>query len=423
MTIGFLAVGTELLDGRLHEKNGYYLARELSEAGLRLSFNLSCGDSIAAIKHSLLFLEQHCSTIIISGGLGPTEDDCTREALSLACSLPLIQDDASLEKIKERFSRRGIEFPETNCKQALFPEGSTIIPNETGTAPGFYFSNSRKCTLVALPGVPSEFSLMFKKSLMPLLLKFHNGEIPESESIYTFGISESEIARRVNTVKLPAEIEISYLAEGHRIVTRLQSYVKEKVKHLAEELRDAIGREFIFSDGSIESLAEKVHLLMSGRTSTLSVAESCTGGTLGSFLTSAPGCSSWFKGGAISYANELKEQLLLVDKELLQKYGAVSAPVARAMASGGRKTFATDYCIAITGVAGPGGESELKPAGTVFIAIDDGNEVICVEARLSGERVNIQKMSALCAMDLFRRKLLDLPYKSFYYREVKEISD
>lgn len=376
-----ISIGEELLIGQTVNTNAAWLAARLNSIGISVQQVTVVTDNEEEILRALREGSRRASLIITTGGLGPTRDDITKAALCRFFHTRLILDESVVRDNKDFFSKRGLPLTELNRLQAMVPENARIIRNPFGTAPGLWFEQgSRQC--IAMPGVPHEMKHMTDTQVLPRL----KGNIPERfihhKTIMTQGIGESFLAELINEWEeaLPENIQLAYLPSPGIVKLRLSSSgleetsVKNQVEEAAQKLEQLIP-QYIYGqdDQKPEEVAGKI-LLQSRQT--LAVAESCTGGFLAHKITSIPGSSAYFKGSVVAYANEAKTKLLGIDPKLIDSHGAVSQQIVEAMAVSTRQLFHTDYAIAISGIAGPGGGTEEKPVGTVWIAISGAKEVI-----------------------------------------------
>jgi nicotinamide-nucleotide amidase len=420
--IGFLAIGSELLDGRVHESNALFAARALADFGVGLAGVTLCDDAESEITDALDHLINYSSIIIVSGGLGPTTDDLTREALAHYCGVTLFEDAGSLEYIKSIFEKRQRSFNPTNAKQASFPVGATIIINPVGTAPGFSIVTEkpgRKVILIALPGVPKEYTTMFSESVQPLILSSLGiTHIPPRKLIRVFGLPESEIGGRVEALKLSSELSISYRAHFPEIQVKIgHERDTELVAESMKRIEAALGSDRIFArslDVRFEDYALDIVLQ---KNLTIGLAESCTGGAIGHLITNVPGASKVFLGSIVSYANQAKKALLGVSSASLDSVGAVSEEIASEMALGARQRFGSDIALSITGIAGPDGGSEDKPVGTYFIglATSDGCQVF--KLFFLSSRENFKRFVSWVALDILRRYVSGLTLEHYQHKK------
>jgi nicotinamide-nucleotide amidase len=401
--------GDELLRGDIVNTNQAYLGQRLLDLGIFATHALSVSDDLSAIVTAIReSLARHPEVLILSGGLGPTEDDLTREATAEALGLPLEHHADLLAAIEERFAARGFAMGDSNRKQAQLPHGATAIPI-SGTAPG-YFLKSEETLVVALPGVPWELKEMWESTIEPrLAAKPGSGEGHAVRRIRVFGLGESTAAERL--ADLPwrgSDVEIGTRASLEELTIILRGPATPagtlRLDELVAKVRAALGDRVFGVDGP--GLPELTGGLLLERRSTVAVAESCTGGLVGKRFTDIPGSSEYFLGGVTAYSNDVKTAVLGVPGDMLAAHGAVSSEVAAAMAEGVQRLMHSDCALSTTGVAGPGGGTEEKPVGLVFIGsvVDGVTEV--ERLMLWGRRDQIRERAALAAVDLLRRRLL-----------------
>ncbi|APB34433.1 competence damage-inducible protein A [Gloeomargarita lithophora Alchichica-D10] len=415
MTAEVLAVGTELLLGEIVNTNAQFFAQELAALGISHHWQTVVGDNVERIHQGLAQATARSQLVLCTGGLGPTPDDLTTEAIAGYFQTPLVEHPQIFADIQAKYARRGLATPENNRKQALLPQGAEILPNPKGTAPGMIWSPRPDVTVMTFPGVPSELQTMWRETAVPYLQAqgWVTGVIV-SQNLRFWGISEAALAAKVQDFFTPTNPTVApYASKGE---TRLRITARAADREIAlaliapvsAQLQQRVGMDCYGLDG--DTLAQVVGQLLQTRGDTLAVAESCTGGLLGAMITEVAGSSSYFQGGVVSYANGVKEDLLGVPAELLTTQGAVSAAVAMAMAVGVRERLATTWGLSITGIAGPGGGSEAKPVGLVYIALAGaGGRVTPWEHRFSPERGRewIRHLSANQALDHLRRTLLN----------------
>lgn len=412
--IAVLATGSELLDGRVVDTNSHFIAGRLSDLGLTLKRVVTCGDDIDTITRSLAFLADEASFIIVTGGLGPTTDDLTREALAAFAAQKLILSDLALENLKSYYAKKRRAFDPSNTKQATFPERATVIPNPHGTAAAFSLELRPGVFAVALPGVPGELRALFESDVLLLITARFKDAVPRKERFFRlFGLPESIVGARVNAAALDSAITVSYRAHFPEIHVVLKTPGDDALLDRAATLtRAAIEPDYIVTERKELSLEGIVQELLLKNSATVAVAESCTGGMLGGLLSRLPGSSKTFLGGGITYSNALKESLLGVEPESLRTHGAVSAVVATEMANGARSRFGSTYALSITGIAGPEGGSEAKPVGTFFIGLSTPNGTTAYHLFFSSTRDWIRTFAAHSALDILRRTVLGIPVRS-----------
>ncbi|NLL34938.1 MAG: competence/damage-inducible protein A [Clostridiales bacterium] len=409
MTAEILSIGTELLLGNIANTDAQIISQGLSELGINVYFHTVVGDNPARIKQAVEIARNRSDIIITTGGLGPTYDDITKEALAECFGKRLVRDDSSLERIGEYFAQIGAEISESNARQAMLPEGCVVLDNDWGTAPGCAFEADGK-HVIMLPGPPRECEPMFKERAVPYLRKLSDSVLV-SRNIRIFGMGESAVEdilheymqSQVNPTVAPyakegeVMIRVTAKAENERDAYAMTEPVVDKV---AEMLGDVV------YGVDIESLEEAVMLLLKERGLTLASAESCTGGLLSARMTELPGVSAVFVGGVCAYSNDVKINNLSVPEEVINQYGAVSEQVVYSMAENVRKKLGADIGISISGVAGPAA-SESKPVGTVCIGVSSHMGTEAYTFKLRGNRSRIRTASVNRALDLVRRHLLD----------------
>ena len=409
MKAEILAVGTELLMGQIANTNAQYISQKLNSIGIDVYYHSVVGDNSGRLKESLLNALNRCDLVIMAGGLGPTQDDLTKETVADVLEKKLVLHEESLERIKLFFDRMKREMTDNNIKQAYLPEGCTVIENNNGTAPGCIVEKDTKI-VVMLPGPPKEMKPMLDDTVIPYLEQ-KSGYKTVSKYLRVFGIGESQLEDRImDLVDAQKEVTIAtYAKEGQvtvRLTTKCKTYEEAifKIKPVEEEIAGRLGDNlYSTEDEELEYVASKL-LIEHGIT--ISLAESCTGGMIASRLTDVPGISKVFNRGIVSYSNEAKMENLSVSPETLEKYGAVSRQTAIEMAEGVRKTAKTDLGISVTGIAGPDGGTDQKPVGLVYVALADKSGCDCRELRLTGNRDRIRNMTTLYVFDMIRRYVL-----------------
>jgi nicotinamide-nucleotide amidase len=408
MRISLVTTGTELLLGDVRDSHLSFIAGQLLPLGLRISEQRTLPDGVA-IRDALTELFPNNDIVFVTGGLGPTTDDVTREIISALLGLDLSEDEAVLSAIRERFKQRRIPFTDRIARQAQVPRGATVLPNDNGTAPGFYLIRNISATihspaLFVLPGPPRELQPMFRDSVLPILTSIVPAPTFQRRLYRIANMGESMVEKAIGekVLALP-DIELGYCARPGEVDLRVIG--KEESVHRAEAIISSTLAGSIFST-SDESLEEVLVKLLTGRKQTLAIAESCTGGLLANRITNVPGASNVFVAGYIVYSNEAKSDILAVGQELIQESGAVSEPVARVMAEGARKRARADFALATTGIAGPGGGSAEKPVGTVFVALASGNsETIVRRLFFPNDRETFKQQTAQAAFDMLRKQL------------------
>lgn len=383
MKIAILTIGNELMSGRTADTNASFIAREVNLQGWSVEAMMSVEDNFASIKSRLDYLLSLADAVICTGGLGPTVDDITTEAIARSFDLPLYTDENVLNYIKSLFAQHNLDWVENNTKQAMFPQGAEIIANPGGTAAGFALPVSGKWIFV-IPGVPRETQKMFPQGVIPVLYR----EFPQNEqyiakqTIKIYGISEAAVDKNLAGIDFAAlGVNIGFypvFPEIHlALVSRQATYeaAQEKVKLACDKVTARLTK-YIFSYGD-KTLEEIVADLLKEKKLTIAVAESCTGGLIANRLTDISGSSEYLERAVVTYSNAAKISLLSVPAAIIEKHGAVSEETARLMAEGVRTLAGTDLGLSSTGIAGPSGGSESKPVGTVYLALSDAAQTIC----------------------------------------------
>jgi nicotinamide-nucleotide amidase len=405
-----LNTGTELLLGDVQDAHLAFIAREILPLGLRIDERRTVPDS-DAIRHALTELFSRCEVLFVTGGLGPTTDDITREMVAKSLDLELYQDRQLLGWLQQRLQIRGIEWSAGIARQADVLAGAQVLPNENGSAPGFYLKANINPRVVSphvfvLPGPPRELQPMFRKFALPLLQSVIDLPLAiERRSYLIAGVGESLVENAVGekVLAIPG-IELGYCARPGEVEVRIvgePNAIQAADAIIRRELRISI-----FSDKH-EALEEVVVKLLKQRKETLATAESCTGGLIANQITNVAGASEVFIAGFVTYANSAKSDVLNIDSMLIDKYGAVSDEVARAMAQGARARAASTYGLGTTGIAGPTGGTETKPVGTVYVALASQDSApVAKKFVFPTDRVTFKQLAAQTALDLLRRRLL-----------------
>jgi nicotinamide-nucleotide amidase len=405
-----VTIGTEMLLGDLVDTNTAWLSSRLAALGVGIYRHTTVGDNRERIADVLKEAASRSDLVVTTGGLGPTSDDLTNECLAAVTDRRMIEYPEARAHVDEMFKKFGREPTSNNYKQALFPEGTELIPNPLGTAMGALLEEDGT-TFVTLPGVPPEMKRMFEETLEPLIRARSDGSII-SKTLWFAGIGESALAEKVQDFLDATDPTVAPLAgQGKvrlRITTRAatQEEAEERIAPVEREILSRLG-EYYFGEDE-ETLEGAVGHLLKEQGATLALAESCTGGLLAKRLTDIAGSSTYFKEGLVTYSNESKERLLGVPHEMLLEHGAVSEPVARKMAERIREISRADYGLSVTGVAGPDGGTEEKPVGLVFIGLSDAEETLAEKLDLTAwarSREAIRERSANRAFDLLRLRL------------------
>lgn len=410
-----IAVGSELLTPSRIDTNSLFVTQRLDELGVRVRYKAVVGDRRDELADTLQLALSRADLVVISGGLGPTDDDITRETVAAVCGLPLEEDEGVLASIRARFSARGLPMPVINRRQALVPRGAAALANAKGTAPGLWIERSG-AACVALPGPPRELRPMFDAVARERIAPRSDGHGIFRRVIRVTGRTESHVDEITCPVYSrwrsgPVPIETSILASLGQIELHLaargatEDAAVRALDEATAELAGVLGRDLVSSDGS--QLEAVVGRMLQERAARVAVAESCTGGLVASRLTDVAGSSAYVHAGWVVYSNAAKVALLGVDAASIAAHGAVSEPVARALATGARERGGVEYGIAVTGIAGPGGGSAAKPVGTVYVALagPDGLQRVR-RLSLPGEREQVKFQASQAALDLLRRALL-----------------
>lgn len=411
MNAEILSVGDELTLGIVVDTNSAYLSERLAAIGVRVAYHASVGDVAAELEAALRTACTRVPLVIVTGGLGPTRDDITRQAIARVAGKELRLHEPSLAQIRQRFCNRGVPMPESNEVQALIPEGATVLPNTRGTAPGFLVTVG-ECLVAALPGVPSEMKAMFEAAVRPALLeRSGGGTVLVTRKLRSYGLPESLVNEKVgHLMEAGANPAIGLLAENAIISVKItargqdQSEARALIDGAADRVRAILGEALFGADE--DTLEGAVARLLEARPQTLAVAESCTGGLICDRLTNVPGISRFLLAGLVTYSNEAKSELLGVAPERFAEVGAVSAEVCEAMANGARSRCQADLGLAVTGIAGPSGGSPTKPVGLTYIglATEAGTDV--KERRFAGSREQVKDRTAKAALNMVRTFLL-----------------
>jgi nicotinamide-nucleotide amidase len=411
MNAQVLSIGTELTIGQTVDTNAAWIAQQLAAMGIVCTLHVTVADDQAAIEKAIQAAAEQVELVLVTGGLGPTPDDVTRQALAAAMGVELWFDQKSSEQIEAYFqSRRRPMHPE-NRNQAMIPAGARPIRNSCGTAPGIHAVLGTSDVYV-MPGVPREMKAMFEAYVRPLLVEASEGGVILQRTVHTFGMPEAEVGAKISDLmergRNPA---VGTSASDLIISIRINAHgeTPEAARRLADaDVFEVLARlgPVVYSEGD-ETLADAVAKLLMEQKKTISTAESCTGGLIAKMLTDVSGSSAYFIHALVTYSNEAKQRFLGVPPSLIESHGAVSAEVAKAMAEGCRTAIETDYALSATGIAGPTGGSAEKPVGLVYIALAGGKETIVKELRLGENltREEIRDRTAKCTLNLLRLAL------------------
>jgi len=413
MKAEIIAVGSELLTPDRLDTNSLYLTRRLNQLGIAVSRKAVVGDERESLREAYREALGRAELVLSTGGLGPTLDDLTRDAVSDLLRRKLALNEGILRHIEARFRRLGRSMPENNKRQALVLEGAEVLENSVGTAPGLWIETEGHI-LVLLPGPPAELQAIFTQHVEPRLARLSGGLRLFAREMRVAGLPESEVDQRAAPIySVYTDVETTILAAPGEIQIHLRSWsgdataTEEKLQELVERLTLALG-ESVFTTGG-ESMEQAVARELTRHKATIAAAESCTGGLLAERLTRVPGSSAYFRGGVVCYSNDLKTAWADVPPELIESQGAVSAAVAQALAAGIRRHTGATIGVGITGIAGPAGGTPEKPVGLVHIVLADGVNGSERTAQLSGDRDRIRWQASQLALDMVRRYLLHLP--------------
>jgi nicotinamide-nucleotide amidase len=409
-----IAIGSELLTPYRQDTNSLFLTARLNELGVEVRFKTVVGDSRSDLVSVARIALERAEILIFMGGLGPTEDDLTRESVAEALGVELHRDPEIITELYKRFAERRIKMPENNSQQADVLEGATLLRNPRGTAPAQWLArsyNGANRYIMLLPGPPHELKPLFNSECFPRL----KAALPPlfiAKRELKVAMGESACDARIAPIYSKFEgVQTTILAHGGETQIHLQSRAatqeaaEQRVAEVSDKIEDELD-DCVFSSGG-ESLEQIAGYFLQMRGATVAVAESCTGGMLAQRLTSVPGSSRYFLGGVVVYSNELKTKLAGVPTSLISARGAVSREVAIALAKGIRERVKATFGVGITGIAGPGGGTPEKPVGLVFVALADDKESQVVERRYPGDRERIRMWASFTALDMIRRKLKD----------------
>lgn len=411
MIVEIISVGTEILLGNIINTNAAYLSEKCAELGLSCYYQSVVGDNAERLRETVKVALNRSHIVLISGGLGPTQDDLTKETVASLMDRKLYLHEHTKEKIKDYFEKKGVEPTDNNWKQAMVPEGAFVVDNDNGTAPGLILEG-KESRVILLPGPPVELVKMFEKSIYPYLYRL-NPSVIWSTTVKICGIAESKvetmIADLIQEQKNPTIAPYAKMGEVHLRVTAQAKDVKEAkklVKPVVKELKARFLANIYTTENDV-TLEKSVVELLEGNKFTISTAESCTGGMLASRIINVPGVSEVFKSGYITYSNKAKRKILGVKRQTLEKYGAVSKQTAIEMAKGVAFISKADVSVGITGIAGPDGGSKEKPVGLVYISCNVKGNIKVKECHFSGSREKIRENTVTTALILIRECILE----------------
>lgn len=405
MLAEIITIGDEILIGQVVDTNSAWMGQELNKIGVTVKQITSVSDQAEHIIKALDEAQQRADVILMTGGLGPTKDDVTKLTLSKYFDMPLRRDEATLQHVTEIFARLNRPMIEANIKQADVPDGCTVIQNKNGTAPCMWFEVNWKI-FVSMPGVPFEMMYLMEEEILPRLKTAYNLPFIVHKTILTAGLGESFLAKEIEDIedKLPEDIKLAYLPKLGQVRLRLsgsgtdETVLRSEINYFAQQIIERISKHVVIDEDI--ALEKAIIDLMEAHGLTLSTAESCTGGYISHLITQHAGSSAVFAGGAVAYSYDLKESILGVKHETLTDFGAVSEQTVKEMAQGAITHFNTDYAIAVSGIAGPGGGLPGKPVGTVWIAIASKQTVIAKLFTFGSKRIQNIERSAMAALTM-----------------------
>ncbi len=410
MTVELICVGTEILLGNIVNTNAAFLSEKCAMLGLSMYYQSVVGDNPGRLRELLQTAKGRSDVVILSGGLGPTQDDLTKETAAEVMGKPLVEDGQARKEIAEFMAKRGRAITENNWKQALVPEGCRVLYNPNGTAPGIIMEEG-DTRMILLPGPPDELVPMFEEQVYPYLHSLQP-EVICSRMVKLCGIGESsaetEVLDLIESQQNPTVAPYAKIGEVHlRITAKAQSEdaAYALIAPMERELRKRFG-DLVYTDDPQVTLEMAIASLLEEQRLTVTTAESCTGGLLAGRLVNVPGISGYFKEGYITYSNEAKEKILGVSHDTLEAYGAVSQQTAEEMAKGGAKAAGADICVAVTGIAGPDGGTEEKPVGLVYISCYCKGKLYTQKNQYTGSRSKIREYSVASALTLLRQSIL-----------------
>jgi len=403
-----ITIGDELLIGQVVDTNSAWLGQNLNPAGVEIKQITSVSDDSAHIVEAIESARKRVDILILTGGLGPTRDDITKNTLATYFGVGLKMDEKALELVRAIFAKHNSPMLDINELQAMIPENCIPIYNDRGTAPGMWFEDKGQI-IVSLPGVPYEMKHMMTQFVIPRLTEYFEMPVIRHRTLLTSGIGESYLSKKIEDIELalPPHIKLAYLPSFNTVRLRFSARgndantLDKELNKIAEQVKESIGT-FLAAD-SDQSLQQILGELLLEQNATLSTAESCTGGYIAHLITSIPGSGRYYAGSVISYSNDIKEKELGVSASNLKNFGSVSEEVVKEMAEGVRAKLGTTYSIATSGIAGPDGGSKEKPVGTVWVAISGPTGTLAKLLQLHGGREQIIQRAAMAGMDMLRK--------------------
>jgi nicotinamide-nucleotide amidase len=412
MKASIITIGDELLIGQTVDTNSAWMGAELSKSGFDVLRIISIHDRKSDILYALDETAKESDVILITGGLGPTSDDITKQTLAEYFNSDLIVNTEVLDMIEKMMKNRNFSMNENNRRQAEVPSSCRVLKNATGTAPGMWFEKDGKI-FVSMPGVPYEMKHIMTVHVLPALNKRFTSQVIIHKNIMTYGTFEAKLAEILTDFEagMPSGIKLAYLPSSGVIKLRLTATGTE-YKELEAELNEQVKNlyntipEFIYGENE-DSLEMVIGRLLKSNKSSLCTCESCTGGEIAHLLTTVPGSSAYYKGSVIAYDNDVKRQLLGVSEELLNKYGAVSEEVVKEMAAGARRLFKTEFAVATSGIAGPDGGTSAKPVGTIWMAVASEKGIAAEKRVFGNDRITNIKRFSLASLNLLRVQIIN----------------
>lgn len=421
MVVELISVGTELLLGNIVNTNAAYLAEQCANCGLSCFYQTVVGDNEERLQETVKAGLKRSDILILTGGLGPTDDDLTKEVVTKAMKKKLVEDEKAREMIQTYFDNRGMEITENNWKQAMVPEGAIVMYNNNGTAPGLIVESGEKCAIL-LPGPPNEMKPMFEEYVKDYLKK-KNPEVIVSTTVKLCGIGESKVADMIQDMldnqSNPTIAPYAKTGEVHLRVTAKAADEKSAnklIKPVVKQLKTRLA-EYIYTTDENTTLENAIVDLLVANKLTVSTVESCTGGMIAARLINVPGVSDVFKMGHITYSNKAKKKILGVKKRTLEKHTAVSAEVAQEMVKGVEMVSKADVCVSVTGLAGPDGGTAKKPVGLVYIACSVKGNVTVQEYHFNGNRAKIRENATASALTLMRKCILEYMTETAFMKQ------
>ncbi|MBE3586286.1 competence/damage-inducible protein A [Desulfofundulus thermocisternus] len=411
MQAELIFTGTELLLGEVLNTHAQYLSQQMAALGIEVILHTTVGDNWDRLAEAFEIALRRADLIVITGGLGPTSDDLTKDIVARVLGLPMLPDGQTLQLLREFVDRRGSSLSESMVRQAYFPAGARVLPNPAGTAPGALLEYQGRI-IILLPGPPRELKAIFEASVVPYLISLGNrGMVTRTRLLKITGISESEVQERIGDLGGQGNPGIAYLARPGEVHVRISAQAPSvavadrMIDELLEKVRQRLA-DYVFGMDD-EVLEEVVGKLLVKKGLTCALAESCTGGLVAARLTSIPGSSAYFWGSVVAYDNRVKEKVLGVPAGVLETHGAVSRPAAIAMAEGVRNLMGTHLGLSVTGIAGPGGGTPVKPVGLTYIALATAEGTTCQEFHFPGHRQAVRQGAANAALNMIRLHLLE----------------